>query len=145
MICGNRGKPRIVRVRVGIAVLPMAGLLALCISVIGCATTPLNKHATTFSASLAPVVDQSAAAYRDAVALHDQRNGYEAVMAYTNKDTSYNPSNYNPSNVKTLLSEKDIQARLAVLASLQVYAKSLIVITQSTDSPALDAASKSGG
>jgi hypothetical protein len=126
--------------RVGIAVLAMAGLLALCVFVAGCATTPLNKHATAFSASLAPVVDQSTAAYRDAVTLHNLRNDYEAVVAYTNKDATYNPR-----NVPTLLSEKDIQTRLAVLAALQVYAKSLIAITQSSDSPALDAASKSVG
>lgn len=140
MICGNLWKSRITQVRVGIVALPMAGLLALCVSVTGCSTTPLNKHATAFSASLAPVVDQSAAAYRDAVALHNLRNDYEAVVAYTNKDATYNPR-----NVPTLLSEKDIQTRLAVLAALQVYSKSLIEITKSSDSPQLDAASKSVG
>jgi hypothetical protein len=140
MICSDELKSRMVRSRVGIAALPMSCLLAACAIVAGCGTQPLNKHAVAFSASLAPVVDQSAAAYRDAVALHDQRNGYEAVMAYTNKDASYNPR-----NVKTLLSEKDIQTRVAVLAALQVYAKSLIQITQSNDSAQLDAASKSAG
>jgi hypothetical protein len=140
MICGNRCKFRIVQVRIGIVTLPMVGLLAFCAAVTGCSTTPLNKHATAFSASLAPMVDQSTAAYRDAVTLHNLRNDYEAVVAYTNKDASYNPR-----NVPTLLSEKDIQTRLAVLAALQVYAKSLIEITKSSDSPALDAASKSVG
>jgi hypothetical protein len=140
MICGNRWKSRVRQGWVGIVALLMIGLPASCAFLAGCSTAPLNKHATAFSASLAPVVDQSAAAYRDAVALHNLRNDYEAVVAYTNKD-----ANYNPRNVPTLLSEKDIQTRLAVLAALQVYSKSLIEITRSTDSSALDAASKSVG
>jgi hypothetical protein len=89
---------------------------------------------------MAPVVDQSAAAYRDAVALDDLRADYEAVIAYKNKDATYNPR-----NTPELLSQKDIQSRLAVLAALQVYSKSLIEITKGTDSPELDAASKSVG
>ena len=87
-----------------------------------------------------PVVDQSAAAYRDAVALHDLRADYEAVLAYENKDATYNPR-----NIQELLSQKDIQTRLAVLAALQVYSQSLIEITKSNDSSALDAAAKSVG
>jgi hypothetical protein len=89
---------------------------------------------------MAPVVDQSAAAYRDAVALDDLRADYEAVIAYKNKDATYNPR-----NTPELLSQKDIQSRLAVLAALQVYSKSLIEITKGTDSPELDAASNSVG
>lgn len=118
----------------------VAAPLALGIFLAGCATTQLSKHANALSASLAPVVDQSAAAYRDAVALHNLREDYDAVIAVENKDTHYNPR-----HVPVLLSEKDVQARLAVLAALQVYSKSLIEIAQGTGSPNLDASSKSVG
>ena len=111
------------------------GSIILCAALAGCASTALAKNATTLSAALAPVVDQSAAAYRDAVALHDLRADYEAVVAYENKDASYNPR-----NVPVLMSQKDIQARLSVLAALQVYSESLIEITRGNNSPELDAA-----
>lgn len=117
----------------------MALILLLALAASGC-LSPLAKHSTAFSATIAPVVDQLTAAYRDAVALHDRRNDYEAVVAYASKDASYNPR-----NAPVLLSEKDIQSRLAVLAALQVYSRSLIEITKGTDSPELDAASKSTG
>ncbi len=113
---------------------------ALCVSIAGCPTAQLNKHANALSVSLAPVVDQSAAAYEDAVAVHQLREGYEAALAYENKDASYNPR-----NLPVFLPEKEIQARLAVLAALEVYSNSLIEITQSSDSPDLDAAAKSAG
>lgn len=116
------------------------GVTALCAVLAGCASAPLAKHAAALSSALAPVVDQSAAAYRDAVALHDLRADYEAAVAYENKDATYNPR-----NTPVLLSQKDIQTRLAVLAALQVYSQSLIEISQSNDSPELDAASKSVG
>lgn len=106
----------------------------------GCSVSPIAKHATALSAAVAPVVDQSAAAYREAVALDDLRNDYEAVVAYQKKDTSYNPR-----NAPVLLSQKDIQTRLAVLAALEVYSKSLVEITKGTGSPELDAASTSVG
>lgn len=129
------------RARAGFGVTALSGgALILCTVLAGCASTPLAKHATAFSTALAPVVDQSAAAYRDAVALHDLRADYAAVVAYENKDATYNPR-----NAPVLLSQKDIQARLAVLAALQVYSESLIEITQGNDSQELDAASKSVG
>jgi hypothetical protein len=116
--------------------------LTLCgvIVLAGCASKPLAKQAAAISNSLAPVVDQSAAAYHDAAALDNLRNDYEAVIAYQQKDATYNPR-----NVPDLLSEKDIQARLAVLAALQVYSQSLVEITKGADSAELDTASKSVG
>jgi hypothetical protein len=129
------------RARVGLGASALVGVsLMLCAALAGCAATPLAKHATALSAALAPVVDQSAAAYRDAVALHNLRADYEAVVAYENKDATYNPR-----NAPVLLSQKDIQVRLAVLAALQVYSESLIEITKGNDSPELDAASESVG
>jgi hypothetical protein len=117
-----------------------AGSLILCTMLAGCASTPLTKHSVALSAALAPVVDQSAAAYRDAVSLHDLRADYEAVIAYENKDATYNPR-----NTPELFTQKDIQSRLAVLAALQVYSKSLIEITKGNESPKLEAASESVG
>jgi len=114
-------------------------LLPALLAAAGC-SSPLAKHSAAFSAAVAPVVDQSAAAYNAADALNDKRNDYEAVVAYQNKDASYNPR-----NAPELLSEKDIQARLAVLAALQTYSQSLVAITSGTDSKELDAASKSVG
>ncbi|MGD0940498.1 MAG: hypothetical protein ABR905_12385 [Terracidiphilus sp.] len=119
------------------------GALVFAVALTLCATgcqAPLAKHSVALSAALAPVVDQSAAAYRDALALHQRRLDYEAVVAYENKDASYNPR-----NAPELLSQKDIESRLAVLAALQMYSKSLVEITKGTDSPELDAASKSVG
>lgn len=140
MISDKRSEARAPRARMEHVALSIAASLALCASLAGCSISQLNKHANTVSVSLAPVVDQSAAAYRDAVAIHDLRGDYEAVVAFENKDASYNPR-----NTPVLLSPKDIQTRLAVLAALQVYSKSLIEITRSTDSPELQAASKSVG
>lgn len=134
------GRSRVPRAGMASVRLLVVGSLTLCICVAGCSNPRLNKQAHAVSVSLAPVVDQSAAAYRDAVALHNIREDYEAVVAYENKDASYNPR-----NVPVLLSEKDIQARLAVLAALQVYSRSLIEITRSTDTADLDAAAKSTG
>jgi len=117
-----------------------AGPLILCSLLAGCVPSQINKHATALSESLAPFVEQSSVAYRQAVSLHNLRNDYEAVVAYEVKDQSYNPR-----DAPVLLAEKDIQARLAVLAALQVYSKTLVAITQSTDSSELDAASESVG
>lgn len=118
----------------------LVGILTLSVLLTGCVTSQINKHANVLSKSLSPVISQSAVAYRDAMALHNLRGDYEAVVAYKNKDESYNPR-----STPVLLSEKDIQARLAVLAALQVYSKSLIAITQGNSSADLDAASKSVG
>lgn len=114
--------------------------LVLCAVLAGCASSALNKHVTALSASLAPVLDQSVEAYRDAIAIHNLRGDYEAVVAYENKDATYNPR-----NTPVLLSQKDLETRLAVLAALQVYSQSLVEISQGADSPELQAASKSVG
>lgn len=133
---------RIPASRAGLASVPLliVASLAACIGIAGCSTSRINQQAHAVSVSLAPVIEQSAAAYQDAVALHNLREDYEAVIAYENKDASYNPR-----TVHALLAEKDIQARLAVLAALQVYSKSLIEITRSTDTADLDDAAKSAG
>lgn len=117
-----------------------AGSSFLCAALSGCAPAPLHIQSAVFSGALAPVIDQSAQAYRGAIAVHDQREDYEAVVAYENKDASYNPRSASP-----FMTEKDVQTRLAVLAALQVYSQSLIQITEGTASPQLDQASASVG
>jgi hypothetical protein len=117
------------------AILLLPGLFA-----VGGCNSSLAKHSTALSQAIAPVVSQAAAAYQGAVALNDKRNNYEAVVAYQKKDKGYNPR-----NAPVLLSQKDVQARLAVLAALQMYSESLVTITSGTDSKQLDAASKSVG
>jgi hypothetical protein len=73
-------------------------------------------------------------------ALHDLRVDYDAVSKFDDKKSVYNPR-----NIQSLISEKDMQTRLVILAALQTYAQSLVEITKGTNSPALDAASKSVG
>ena len=119
--------------------LAAAMAIGSCLCATGC-QQHLAKPSAAFSASLAPVVSQSAAAYRDAVALNNLRTDYEAVVAYESKDAGYNPR-----NTAALLSEKEIQSRLAVLAALEVYSKSLTEITAGPGSAELDSASKSVG
>ena len=117
-----------------------AGSLILCAALAGCATAPLARQSTAFSAALAPVLDQSTETYRQAEATHNLLEDYLAVVAYQNKDATYNPR-----NAPELLTDKDIQTRLAVLSALQIYSQSLIQITNSVSSPQLDEASKSVG
>ncbi len=115
--------------------------LALCLSffLTGC-TSHLNKHAAALSAATAPVVDEATAAYRDAEAAYELGSDYEAVTEFDVTQPVYNPR-----TVKVLLTDQQIQDRLAVLAAFQLYVKDLVAITTRTDSPALDEASKSLG
>lgn len=129
------------RVRTGVrSTVPAAGMLILFTAMSGCSSAPLAKHSAAFSAALAPVVDESTEVYREAVAVHNQREDYDAVVAYQNKDATYNPR-----TTPVLMTDKDIQTRLATLAALQVYAQSLVDITKGPASPDIDAASQSAG
>ena len=115
--------------------------LALCLSLsaTGCVSS-LNKHATALSAATAPVVEEVTAAYKDAETAYELSTDYDAIAAFDVTQPVYNPR-----TVKPLLSDKDIQARLAVLQAFQLYVKDLVAITKGTDSPALDTASASIG
>jgi len=117
-----------------------AGALALCALVSGCGTQPLAKHATAVAAATAPVVDQAEDAYKSANAIHDMSENYDAVSEFDKTAPVYNPR-----NVKPLLSDAQIDARLAVLKGFQVYVQTLVAVTAGTDSPALEAAAKSAG
>jgi len=119
-----------------------AGALAsaFCLSFLaaGC-NAGINQHATALAAATAPVVDQAAEAYRQAQAIHAQSVDYDAAAAFDQNNV------FAPASIQDWPAEKDIQIRLAVLTAFQLYVKELEQITAGTDSPALDAASKSVG
>lgn len=119
----------------------LAIALALCLSLAatGCISS-LNKHATALSAATAPVVEQVTAAYQDAEAAYELSSDYDAITEFDVAQPAYNPR-----TEKVLLSDKDIQDRMAVLQAFQLYVKDLVAITKGTDSPELDAASASIG
>jgi hypothetical protein len=105
----------------------------------GC-LSPLHKHAADLATATAPVVDQAAAAYNSTNIIHNIRQDYDAVAEFDAVTPAYNPRTIQP-----LLSGKDIQLRLAVLAAFQAYVMSVVAITGGTDSPQLQGAAKSAG
>jgi hypothetical protein len=123
-----------------VAVRLLAGSLALCLplALAGCASS-LGPHVTALSAATAPVVDQATAAYRNAQAIHAESVNYDAAASFDQTNV------FVPSSIQPWPTDKDIQVRLAVLTAFQLYVKDLAAVTGGTDSPALDAASKSMG
>jgi hypothetical protein len=117
----------------------MGAVVSLAILTTGC-LSPLAKHSAALAAATAPVVDQAAAAYKSANSVHYMRTDYDAIAEFDATAPVYNPRTVQP-----LLSDKEIQARLAVLAAFQSYVQSLVAITNGTDSPELQAAAKSAG
>ena len=119
-----------------------SGLLAtvFCLFAGGCASTSATKPVKDFSAALAPVVDQATAAYQAANSIHDASESYLAANAFDKTDPVYNPRDGQP-----LLTQAQIDARLAVLKGLQLYVQSLTAVTSGTESPALDAAARQAG
>jgi hypothetical protein len=128
----NRGGALLIRaVRVLALSLPL--LSAGCLS-------PYAKQSAALAAATAPVIDQAAAAYSSANSIHNMRTDYDAIAEFDATAPVYNPRTVPP-----LMSDQAIQARLAVLAAFQSYVQSLVAITSGTDSPQLQAASKSAG
>ena len=110
---------------------------SLAIATTGCLGT-LNKHSVALADATAPVIDEASATYRNVQSLHNRSVDTDAVTQFDQASPVYNPR-----SLKPLLTETDIQVRLAVLLALQCYVKTLVEITSGTSSPALDAASKS--
>ncbi len=100
----------------------------------------MKDSTLALEAATAPVIDQAAAAYRDANKLHNLRVDYDAVAEFDAPETVYNPR-----NIEVLLSDQDIEARLAVLEGFQVYVKSLCAIVSGTNPKDLGTASVSVG
>jgi hypothetical protein len=112
--------------------------VALCLAASGC-MKPVAEHTAAVAAATAPVVDQATAAYAAANAIHDMAENFDAVTAFDKTSAVYNPRTVAP-----LLSQEQMELRLAVLKALQCYAQALVQVsgTQSAD---LDDASKSLG
>lgn len=103
---------------------------------------PVAEHTAAVAAATAPVVDQAAAAYAAANKIHDMAENYDAVTEF-DKPSPPNPV-YNPRTVAPLLSQSQLDLRLAVLKALQSYTQTLVAVSN-PDSKDLDAASKSLG
>jgi hypothetical protein len=112
--------------------------LALVPVLSGCSSS-LSPHVTALAAATAPVVDQANAAYHTAQSIHAQSVDFDAAASFDQTQV------FVPSSVQEWPPENEIQTRLAVLKAFQLYVKDLAAITGGTDSPALDAASKSMG
>jgi hypothetical protein len=119
----------------------LAGAIVLCLCASGC-MKPIAEHATVVAAATAPVVDQATAAYAAANAIHDQAENYDAVTQF--EKASPPAPVYNPRTVEPLLSQQQMELRLAVLKGLQAYTKSVVAVSN-PDSKDLDEASKSLG
>ena len=127
--------------KLGVKIASVAAVVALCLCAAGC-MKPVAEHTAAVAAATAPVVDQATAAYAAANKIHDMAENYDAVTAF-DKPSPPNPV-YNPRTVAPLLSQSQLELRLAVLKALQSYSQTLVAVsgTQSAD---LDAASKSLG
>lgn len=112
---------------------------ALCLFTSGCMKS-LKEHSTALASATAPVIDQAAAAYQAANAIHEKRADYDAIPVF-----EQNHSIDKLKVVHELIEDKDIELRLKVLTAFQLYVKTLVEITNGTESPELDAASKSLG
>jgi len=98
----------------------------------------LNDSTLALEAATAPVIDQAAATYHEANALHDTRVNYEIYERF-------DQANPVPADLEVLLSDKDIASRLAVLEGFQVYVKTLCAITSGTNPKELADASENVG
>src|ERR1700677_3761212 len=58
-----------------------AGAMVLCLGASGC-MKPVQEHTAAVAVATAPVVDQAAAAYAAANAIHDQAENYDAVTQF---------------------------------------------------------------
>src|ERR1700677_1834011 len=113
--------------------------VALCLFTSGCMKS-LREHSTALAAAPAPVIDQARAAYQATNAIHEKRADYDEIPVFE-QDHSIDKLKV----VHELIDDKDIELRLKVLTAFQLYVKTLVEITNGTESPELDAASKSLG
>jgi hypothetical protein len=112
---------------------------AFCVCTSGCMKS-LKEHTTALAAASAPVIDQAEAAYHAANAVHERRAEYDAIPVFE-QDHSIDKLKV----IHELIDDKDVEIRLKVLTAFQLYVKTLVEITTGTESPELDAASKSLG
>jgi hypothetical protein len=111
----------------------------VCLASTGCVESTTPKHVTALANATAPVVDEATLTLHTAQSIHAASVDYQAAADFGKSGV------FNQSNIQEWPTEKEVQIRLAVLAAFQVYVKDLEAINNGTDSPALDAASKSLG
>ncbi len=120
-----------------------AGLMvlaaALCLLTSGCMKS-LKAHSNALAAATAPVIEQAAAAYQAANAIHEKRMDFDAVPAFEKDHSIVKLREIHP-----LITDEDLEVRLKVLTAFQMYTKTLVEISSGTESPELDAAAKSLG
>ena len=133
----SAGVGRRVTARAAMSLTTLLSMLALA----GC-SSETAAHVKALAISTAPVVDEAAATYAGANAIHAMRTDLDAATAF---DAPPPAAVYNPRTVPPLLSEDAIKARLKVLAAFQAYVQSLEAIANDTDTPQMQAAAKSAG
>ncbi len=111
----------------------------LCFAACGCNQKSLTQQVKALADATPPVVTQDTAAYQAANAIHDQREDVDAVDAFNSGDSAYY------AKVKPLVTESQIEVRVAVLQGLQTYVKELTAISEGLDTKDLDASAKSLG
>jgi hypothetical protein len=117
----------------------MASASVLSLLATGC-LSPLAKHATTFSAATATVIDGSEDAYREAVRLRLQEQTAASVYAY-DKDPTWSPYK----DLTPLLTPAQLDARIEVLDGLKAYADTLVDLTSGKPSPEFENAAEGVG
>lgn len=120
------------------ALVAVAGA-GLCFAVCGCNQKALTQQVKVLADATPPVVTQVTAAYQTANAIHNQRQDFDTVDAFNNGDSAYY------ARVKPLLSDSQIEVRLAVVKGLQAYVEELTAISSGMDTKELDASAKSLG
>jgi hypothetical protein len=112
---------------------------ALCLVASGCMGS-LRNHAGAVSAATAPVVDQAAAAYREANEIHERRMDYDAVAEFE-KDHSVAKLRV----IHPLMTHYDVAVRLTVLKGFQAYVQTVAEITSDKEPKELNDATASLG
>jgi hypothetical protein len=126
------GRPRPLRSRRATTLVAAFALLTT-----GC-LSPLAKRSTDLATATPPVIDQAAAAYSSANAIHYMRTDYDAIAQFDVPSPVYNPRTIQP-----LLSDQDIKARLAVLSAFQAYVQSVVAVSNGANTPEVEAAATS--
>ena len=128
-----------IRVAGGLRLAGVGLAAGLCLLAAGC-LGPEAKHSAALSAATAPVVDGAAAAYAAANDIHQKRMDFDAVAEFDQPSPVYNPRVVHP-----LISDADVDVRLAVLKAFQCYVQELVAVTNGLETPALDSDSASLG
>lgn len=122
--------------RAFVTTVTFAGIVAIS----GCSLGPLAKHTAAFSVATNEVVNSSEDAYRVANRLRQQEQIAAAVYDY-DKNPTWSPY----TDPKPLLTDAQLNARIAVLDGLRAYAASLVQITGSQSSEDLNTAAAGVG